>query len=141
MAERPTRQAHPNHTPGVPMIFPPWFERLQIKYINPLVRPFSKRMPGMGVIKHRGRTSGKVYETIVTPYRKDGMLAIGLAHGKTNWVKNVLAAGEADIQIGKKNLHLVNVRVLPAGTVDRSLPRMAQVVGKRSGVFVADIAS
>ena len=44
------------------------------------------------------------------------------------------------MQIGKKNLHLVNTRVLAAGTVDSSLPRMAQVVGKRSGVFVADIA-
>jgi hypothetical protein len=63
-----------------------------------------------------------------------------LVHGKTNWVKNVLAAGEADIQIGKKTLHLVNVRVLPAGTVDPSLPRLAQVAAKRAGVFVADIA-
>jgi len=97
-------------------------------------------MTGIGVIKHRGRTSGRDYETIITPYRKGQVLAVGLAHGKTNWVKNVLASGEADIQIGKKNLHLVNPRVLPAGTVDRSLPRIAQVLGKRSGVFVADIA-
>lgn len=140
MSGRPSRREHPNNAPGVPMIFPAWFERLQIKYINPMLRPFSKRMPGMGVIKHRGRTSGTEYETIVTPYRKGQVLAVGLAHGKTNWVKNVLAAGEADMQIGKKNLHLVNTRVLPAGTVDPSLPRMAQVVGKRSGVFVADIA-
>ncbi len=140
MSERPAKRDHPNDAPGVPMLSPPWFERLQIKYINPVLRPFSKRMPGMGVIKHRGRTSGKEYETIVTPYRRDQVLAIGLAHGKTNWVKNVLAAGEADIQIGKKSLHLINIRVLPAGTVDHSLPRMAKVVGKRSGVFVADIA-
>ncbi|MEZ0339621.1 nitroreductase family deazaflavin-dependent oxidoreductase [Mycobacterium sp. pV006] len=131
---------HPNHAPGVPMIFPPWFERLQIKYLNPLVRPFSKRLPGLGVIRHRGRTSGKEYETIVTPYRKGSLVAIGLAHGKTNWVKNVLAAGEADIQIGRTTLHLVRPRVLPAGTQDPSLPKMAQVVAKRSGVFVADIA-
>ena len=140
MADQPSKREHPNNAPGVPMIFPPWFERLQIKYINPLLKPISKRMPGMGVITHRGRTSGKAYETIVTPYRKGQVLAVGLAHGKTNWVKNVLAAGEADIQIGKKKLHLVNARVLPAGTVDPSLPRMAQVAAKRSGVFVADIA-
>jgi deazaflavin-dependent oxidoreductase (nitroreductase family) len=140
MSDRPAKRDHPNNAPGVPMLFPPWFERLQIKYLNSMLRPFSKRMPGMGVIKHRGRTSGKEYETIVTPYRKGQVLAIGLAHGKTNWVKNVLAAGEADIQIGKKNLHLVNTRVLAAGTVDHSLSRLARVVGKRSGVFVADIA-
>lgn len=140
MSDRPKKRDHPNDSPGVPMLIPPRLERLQIKYINPLLRPFSKRMPGLGVIKHRGRTSGRDYETIITPYRKGQVLAVGLAHGKTNWVKNVLASGEADIQIGKKNLHLVNPRVLPAGTVDSSLPRIAQVVGKRSGVFVADIA-
>ena len=73
--------------------------------------------------------------------RKGSVLAIGLAHGKTNWVKNVLAAGEADIRIGSNTLHLVHPRVLPAGTTDPSLPRMAQMVAKRSGVFVADISS
>ncbi|UXA20323.1 nitroreductase family deazaflavin-dependent oxidoreductase [Mycobacterium sp. SMC-4] len=140
MSGQTSRNNHPNNAPGVPMIFPPWFERLQIKYINPLLRPLSKRMPGLGVIHHRGRTSGKQYETIVTPYRKGAVLAIGLAHGKTNWVKNVLAAGEADIEIGRTRLHLVRPRVLPAGTTDESLPRTAQMLVKRSGVFVADIA-
>jgi deazaflavin-dependent oxidoreductase (nitroreductase family) len=140
MSASSSRQDHPNNAPGVPMLFPPAFERFQIKYINPMLRPLSKRLPGFAVIKHRGRTSGKGYETIVTAYRKGSVLAIGLAHGKTNWVKNVLAAGDADIHVGRKELHLVNPRVLPAGTVDHTLPRMAQIVAKRSGVFVADIA-
>jgi deazaflavin-dependent oxidoreductase (nitroreductase family) len=140
MSASSSRKDHPNNAPGVPMLFPPWLERLQIKYINPMLRPLSKRMPGFAVITHRGRTSGKQYETIVTAYRKGSVLAIGLAHGKTNWVKNVLAAGESDIHVGHNDLHLVNPRVLPAGTVDPSLPRMAQIVAKRSGVFVADIA-
>jgi deazaflavin-dependent oxidoreductase (nitroreductase family) len=140
MSTSSSRQEHPNNAPGVPMLFPPAFERFQIKYINPMLRPLSKRLPGFAVIKHRGRTSGKDYETIVTAYRKGSVLAIGLAHGKTNWVKNVLAAGEADIHVGRKDLHLVNPRVLPAGTVDHTLPRMAQIVAKRSGLFVADIA-
>jgi deazaflavin-dependent oxidoreductase (nitroreductase family) len=140
MSASSSRQDHPNNAPGVPMLFPPAFERFQIKYINPMLRPLSKRLPGFAVIKHRGRTSGKGYETIVTAYRKGSVLAIGLAHGKTNWVKNVLAAGDADIHVGRKDLHLVNPRVLPAGTVDHTLPRMAQIVAKRSGLFVADIA-
>jgi deazaflavin-dependent oxidoreductase (nitroreductase family) len=140
MSASSSREDHPNNAPGVPMLFPPWFERFQIKYLNPMLRPLSKRMPGFAVITHRGRTSGKEYETIVTAYRKGNVLAIGLAHGKTNWVKNVLAAGEADIHVARKDLHLVNPRVVPAGTVDPTLPRMAQVVAKRSGVFVADIA-
>jgi deazaflavin-dependent oxidoreductase (nitroreductase family) len=140
MSPSTSREQHPNHAPGVPMIMPVWLERFQIKYVNPLLRPLSKRMPGFAVISHRGRTSGKEYETIVTAYRKGNVLAIGLVHGKTNWVKNVLAAGEADIHVGRKDLHLVNPRVLPAGTVDPTLPRIPQMLAKRQGTFVADIA-
>ncbi|CAN5291822.1 nitroreductase family deazaflavin-dependent oxidoreductase [soil metagenome] len=135
----PSRQAHPNNAPGVPMLIPPWLENLQIKYFNRLMFPLTKRMPGFAVITHRGRTSGKRYETIVTAYRKDSVLAIGLLHGKTNWVKNVLAAGEADIRVSGTDLHLANPRVLPAGTVDTTLPRIPQKLARRQGTFVADI--
>ena len=88
---------HPNNAPGVPMVYPPTFERLQIKYMNPLVKRISRFMPGVATIKHRGRKSGKTYETVVAPFRKGTVLAIALGHGKTDWVKNVLAAGEADV--------------------------------------------
>ncbi len=132
---------HPNNAPGVPMRFPVWFENFQIKYMNPVIRPLTKFMPGVSIIKHRGRTSGTVYETPVSAYRKGNTLAILLAHGKTNWVKNILAAGEADIRVGRRDLHLVNPRVVPAGTDDPSLPGIARTGVKRGvGAFVADIA-
>ena len=131
---------HPNNAPGVPMRFPVWFENFQIKYINPVLSPVAKHLPGMAVIKHRGRTSGKNYETVVTAYRKDKTLSILLPHGKTNWVKNILAAGEADIHVARRDLHLVNPRILPAGTDDPSLPRIARSGARKTGVFVADIA-
>ena len=135
-----SRKDHPNNAPGVPMVFPVWFENFQIKYLNPALRPLSKKLPGFSVIKHRGRTSGKEFETIVTSYRKGDVLAIMLAHGKTNWVKNILAAGQADIHVGGADLHLVNPRVVPAGSTDPSLPRIPQFLLKRQGAFVADIA-
>jgi len=134
-------QDHPNNSPGVPMKFPPWFENLQIKYINPLAVPIARFTPGITVIKHRGRTSGTPYETPISAYRKGNTLAIGLLHGKTNWVKNILAAGEADIRLGKRDLHLVNPRIVAAGTDDASLPRMMRIMARRGiGVFAADIA-
>jgi len=135
-----SRQDHPNNAAGVPMIFPVWLENFQIKYINPVMSPLAKKLPGFTVVKHSGRKSGKQFETTVNSFRKGDVLAIGLLHGKTNWVKNVLAAGEADMCVSGTDLHVVNPRVLPAGTVDPSLPRIAQLVAKRSGVFVADIA-
>ena len=130
---------HPNNAPGVPMLFPPWFERLQIKYMNPALRPVAKRLPGFTVINHRGRSSGTPYETIVTSYRKGNVLAVLLAHGKTNWVKNVLAAGGADVHLFTGDVKITNPRVLPAGTDDPTLPRIARIGARRTGVFVADI--
>ena len=140
MSASPSRKEHPNNASGVPMLVPPALESFQIKYINPLMTPISKKLPGLSVITHTGRTSGTPYETPVTAYRKGNILAIGLIHGKTNWVKNVLAAGQADIRVSGSDLHLVNPRVLPAGTVDPSLPFLARLMLRKSGVFVADIA-
>ena len=134
-----SRQDHPNNAPGIPMVFPVWFENFQIKYLNRAMRPFARFMPGFSVITHRGRTSGTPYETIVTAYRKGNVLAIGLLHGKTNWVKNVLAAGEADVRFIRTTVHITNPRVLPAGSDGTGLPFLAKQTLGRSGVFVADI--
>ncbi len=134
-------QDHPNNAPGVPMRFPVWFEHFQIKYINPVAMPLARFMPGITVIKHRGRTSGRSLQTAVSAYRRGHAVAIMLAHGKTNWVKNVLAAGQADIRLAGRDVHLVNPRIVEAGTDDPSLPLMTRLAAKLGvGVFVADIA-
>jgi deazaflavin-dependent oxidoreductase (nitroreductase family) len=130
---------HPNSAPGVPMIFPPWLERFQIKYFNPVVRPIARYLPGFAIITHRGRKSGTPYETIVTAYCKGNILAIALAHGKTNWVKNVLAAGEAEVRLTRKTVHITNPRILPAGSDGAELPLLARLQAERVGIFVADI--
>ena len=131
---------HPNNAPGIPMLFPPWFERFQIKYMNPALKPIARYLPGTATIEHRGRKSGKPYKTIVSAYRKGNTLAIALAHGKTDWVKNVLAAGEADLRYARRQVHITNPRILPAGSDGESLPFMARVQLRRVGVFVSDIA-
>ncbi|MGD1284003.1 nitroreductase family deazaflavin-dependent oxidoreductase [Mycobacterium seoulense] len=139
-----SRKEHPNNAPGVPMLFPVWFENLQVKYLNKAIKPIARFMPGTATIKHRGRKSGKTYETIITPYRKGNTVAIALGHGKTDWVKNVLAAGEADVQFGPNRVvHLTNTRILPAGSDGpdaEHLPRMARMQLRRVAVFVGDVA-
>lgn len=122
------------------MVFPVWFENLQVKYLNRMIKPVARYLPGMATIKHRGRASGKPYQTIVTAYRKGNVIAIALAHGKTDWVKNVLAAGEADLHFIRRDVHLVNPRIVPAGGNADGLPFMARMQAGRMGVFVADIA-
>jgi deazaflavin-dependent oxidoreductase (nitroreductase family) len=140
MSEGSRREDHPNNAPGVPMVFPPLVERLQIKYFNPMMKPIARYLPTFAVVKHRGRTSGTEYETVVNAFHKGNVLAIALAHGKTNWVKNVLAAGEADVHLLRRDVHITNPRVLPAGTDDPTLPRFMRRGPKNMGVFVADIS-
>ena len=133
---------HPNNAPGIPMVYPTWFENFQVKYVNRALKPIARFLPGTGTIEHRGRTSGKPYKTIVPAYRGGNVLAIALGHGKTDWVKNVLAAGEARLQVQGRDLHITDPRVLPAGSTGdgADLPRIAHLGAGRMGVFVATIA-
>jgi len=51
-------------------------------------------MPGLGVIVHRGRRSGKEYQTPVNVFATEDGYVFALTYGPdTDWVKNVLAAG------------------------------------------------
>jgi deazaflavin-dependent oxidoreductase (nitroreductase family) len=132
---------HPNNAPGIPMVYPAWFESIQVKYLNPALKPIARYLPGTAIIEHRGRKSGKPYKTIVTTYRKGNTLAIALGHGKTDWVKNVLAAGQADLRYARREVHITNPRILPAGSDGgEGLPRLARVQLSRMAVLVADIA-
>jgi deazaflavin-dependent oxidoreductase (nitroreductase family) len=140
MVQDMSANEHPNNAPGVPMVYSPAFERLQIKYMNPLVKRIARFMPGVAKVEHHGRKSGKTYQTVVTPFRKGNVLAITLGHGKTDWVKNVLAAGEADVHFGQKSVHIVNPRIVPAGGAADDLPFMARIQSRKMGVLVADIA-
>jgi len=55
------------------------------------------RMPGFGVLHHRGRKSGREYQTPVKLFRHGDDYVITLPYGAgTDWVKNVVAAGGGD---------------------------------------------
>ncbi|HEV2712591.1 MAG TPA: nitroreductase family deazaflavin-dependent oxidoreductase [Gaiellaceae bacterium] len=61
---------------------------------NRLTRPFARRLPGFGVVEHRGRHSGRLYETPVSVFGASDGYLIALTYGaEAEWVQNVLAAG------------------------------------------------
>jgi deazaflavin-dependent oxidoreductase (nitroreductase family) len=133
-------KVHPNNAPGLPMLFPAWIDRLQMKYMNPVMRRAARYLPTFTVVNHRGRKSGRQYQTVVNVYRKGKIVAILLGHGNTDWVKNVLAAGEADLQLRGRDVHITNPRVLPAGADGDGLPAIARLGLRRMGVLVAETA-
>lgn len=128
---------HPKSVPGVPYIFPDWLDYLQHKVESPLIKRF--HLPGFAVIEHRGRKSGNPYQTVVRAFCKGPRLAVMLGHGKADWVKNVLAAGEADVQLFRRNVHVTNVRIVPIGGDTSGLPWITRLGSRWVGILVADI--
>ena len=73
--------------------------RLNRVGFNRLSTPFAARLPGFGVVHHRGRRSGRPYRTPVNVFPVDDGFVIALAYGlHTDWVKNVLAAGSCTVE-------------------------------------------
>jgi deazaflavin-dependent oxidoreductase (nitroreductase family) len=61
---------------------------------NRLTRPLARRLPGFGVVVHRGRKSGREYATPVNVFAAPGGYVIALTYGsESDWVKNVVATG------------------------------------------------
>jgi deazaflavin-dependent oxidoreductase (nitroreductase family) len=77
--------------------------------LNRFTRLFVRRLPGFAIISHRGRKSGQTYRTPMNVFRDGDDYLFALTYGsEVQWVKNVLAAGEADLQIGDRTIHLTD---------------------------------
>lgn len=82
------------------------------RVINPITRRFAHRLPGFAIISYRGRTSGATYRTPMNVFRDGDDYIFALTYGSdVQWVKNVLAAGQADLRIGNRTIHLSNPQV------------------------------
>lgn len=74
-----------------------------IAFQRALMNPMQMRTAGTpaayaGIVQHRGRSSGKDYATPVGIVPVDDGFVIALVYGpRTNWLRNVLAAGSATI--------------------------------------------
>jgi deazaflavin-dependent oxidoreductase (nitroreductase family) len=78
------------------------------KVFNRFSRLFVKWLPMFAIIRYRGRKSGKVYRTPMNVFRDGEDYLFALTYGSNvQWVKNVLAAGEADLEQRNTTVHLV----------------------------------
>lgn len=74
---------------------------------NPFTRRFVHRLPGFAIISYRGRRSGKTYRTPMNVFRDGDAYVFALTYGSdVQWVKNVLAAGTAELQVGGRTIRL-----------------------------------
>ncbi len=66
-------------------------------WTNRLVRTFAGTVPPFGMILHRGRRTGRAYETPIMIFRAADGFVVALTYGASSeWVRNVLSAGECE---------------------------------------------
>lgn len=94
-------------------------------------------LPPWAVIVHKGRKSGREYRTPVLSWRSGNRLEVVLYYGaETDWVRNVLAAGEAGVVRGRRTWRLTAPRVVAAAESS-----MARRVALRHQVLVGELSS
>ncbi len=82
---------------------------LVVRYSNPLTRRLLRLGVPMGpnlLLTVRGRTSGLPRTAPVAVVETEGRRLIIAAYGEVNWVRNLRAAGEADIQVRGRKEHV-----------------------------------
>ena len=77
--------------------------RLNARVTNRLLEPVVRRLPGFGVIEHRGRRSGRMYRTPVLAFRRGDRLTFAATYGlDSDWVRNVIAGGGTFERSGRR---------------------------------------
>jgi deazaflavin-dependent oxidoreductase (nitroreductase family) len=80
--------------------------------LNRVTRHVAPWLPGLGVVVHRGRRSGKEYQTPVNVFATEDGYVLALTYGPDpDWVKNVLAAGGCDLLTGGRVVRLTAPRL------------------------------
>ncbi|WP_433795583.1 nitroreductase family deazaflavin-dependent oxidoreductase [Actinoplanes sp. CA-252034] len=69
---------------------------------------------GSRVIAIRGRKSGEIRTTVVNLFQKDGERYLLSPRGHTQWVRNLRAAGEGELRLGRRTETFTPVEVADA---------------------------
>jgi deazaflavin-dependent oxidoreductase (nitroreductase family) len=95
------------------MPLPRRLARFNLVVTNRVLGPLARHLPGFAVVEHVGRRSGRRYRTPVNLVRRGDGYAIALMYGAdSQWVRNVLAAGGADVETRGRRLRLVGPEVV-----------------------------
>ncbi|MHC9291006.1 nitroreductase family deazaflavin-dependent oxidoreductase [Mycobacterium sp. LTG2003] len=95
------------------MQLPQWLARFNRHVTNPIQRLWAGWAPTFGILEHVGRKSGTRYRTPLSVFGTDEGVAILLTYGPNrDWLKNITAAGEADMRRHGRTIRLADPRVV-----------------------------
>jgi len=95
------------------MVLPRQLAKVNRRVTNRITRSVATRLPGFGVVVHRGRRSGRSFRTPVNVFRVQNGYVVALTYGvDSDWVKNVLAAGGCELETRGRYEHLRSPRLV-----------------------------
>lgn len=128
------------------MPMPWWWGHLNKRVFNPPAIAGGK----WPVLTHVGRTSGTTYQTPLGAFPVDGGYLFVLVYGsRSDWVRNILAAGGARLRVDGKEVELAGprlvgeeeaFRVLPEGVRPPRILRITEFLRMDLAVPTADAA-
>lgn len=78
------------------------------RLFNPISRRFAGWLPGFGILSYVGRKSARLYRTPLNVFKRGDSYIFALTYGsEVDWVRNVLAAGHADLRTRGRDIHVV----------------------------------
>ncbi|MFE5408148.1 nitroreductase family deazaflavin-dependent oxidoreductase [Microbacterium sp. NPDC056569] len=116
--------------------------RLLVKATEPIATALAGRrwFPLWAVLHHRGRKSGTEYTTpvAIVPSVDPALVLIGLPWGRnTNWARNVIAAGSADVTWSGAIQSTSSPRIIePAEAADLAKPMFRAIVARMPAAIV-----
>jgi deazaflavin-dependent oxidoreductase (nitroreductase family) len=96
-----------------------------LRRLTQITRPLALRSAGNArssnsVVRHVGRRSGTTYQTPVVAVEHEGSFYIALPYGeRTDWAKNVLASGTAEISTGARTCAVDGPEIVPRADATR----------------------
>src|SRR5690625_4543192 len=79
--------------------------RINRPVTNPIMGTWAPYLPPWAVLEHRGRKSGPAYRTVIFAFVRDTTVVVALTYGETDWLRNVLASGEARLtRLGRSHV-------------------------------------
>ncbi len=108
-----------------------------VKLTTPMARQFAGRrwFPIWAVLRHRGRRSDTEYAIPVAVLVTRTTFVIGLPWGPgTNWVRNVLAAGECGIRWKGREFRVSRPELVEPAVALRAAGRVERVILRRTGI-------
>lgn len=101
------------------MPMPKWWGHVNKRVFNPRAIASGK----WPVLTHVGRTSGTTHHTPLDAHPVDGGYLFVLVYGsRSDWVQNVLAAGEARLQVDGTEVELTAPRLIGKDEAFQILP-------------------